>query len=83
MKTTHAFKHLLLALFTVASLVTYAQKDNKIVIGQIDSIQSKILNENRKVWVYVPGGGQLDIYAKQRYPVVYLLDYDVHFTSVA
>lgn len=82
MKTTHVFKHLLLALFTVTSFVVHAQKDNKIVIGQIDSIQSKILNENRKVWVYVPGGGQLDIYAKQRYPVIYLLDGDAHFTSV-
>ena len=82
MKTTHTFKHLLLALFTVSSFLTYAQKGNQIVIGQIDSIQSKILNENRKVWVYVPGGGQLDIYVKQRYPVVYLLDGDAHFSSV-
>ncbi len=83
MKTTREFKHFLLALFiTATSLVAYAQTDNKIVIGMVDSIQSKILNENRKVWVYVPGGGQLDIYAKQRYPVVYLLDGDAHFTSV-
>jgi uncharacterized protein len=59
-----------------------AQTDNKIVIGKIDSIQSTILNEKRKIWVYVPGGGAPDIYSKQRYPVVYLLDGDGHFSSV-
>jgi predicted alpha/beta superfamily hydrolase len=63
-------------------LSTKAQTDNKIIIGKIDSIQSNILNENRKIWVYVPGEGALDIYAKKRYPVVYLLDGDGHFSSV-
>ncbi len=60
-----------------------AQTDNKIVIGTIDSIQSTILNEKRKIWMYVPSNGIMDIYAKQRYPVVYLLDGDAHFFSVA
>jgi predicted alpha/beta superfamily hydrolase len=63
-------------------LSTKAQTDNKIIIGKIDSIQSNILNEKRKIWVYVPGDGALDIYAKKRYPVVYLLDGDGHFSSV-
>jgi predicted alpha/beta superfamily hydrolase len=61
---------------------TKAQTDNKITIGKIDSIQSNILNEKRKIWVYVPGDGAIDIYAKKRYPVVYLLDGDGHFSSV-
>jgi len=43
---------LLLAVFLSTSAI--AQKDNRVVIGTIDSIQSKILNEQRKVWVYVP-----------------------------
>ena len=67
----------LAAFFAICAL---AQKDNKVTIGTIDSIQSKILNEQRKVWVYVPNGGQAD--SKQRYPVVYLLDGDAHFYSV-
>ncbi len=58
------------------------QNDGKIVIGRIDSIQSAILNEKRTIWVYVPGGGSGNLYAKQRYPVVYLLDGDAHFSSV-
>jgi uncharacterized protein len=57
-----------------------AQNDNKIVIGKIDSVNSKILNEQRKIWIYTPdmtSGVQ-----NQRYPVVYLLDGDGHFPSV-
>ena len=53
-----------------------AQTSNKVEIGTIDSIQSNILGEQRKVWVYVPDG------ANQKYPVVYLLDGDAHFYSV-
>ena len=59
-----------------------AQTDNKVTIGTIDSIRSKILNEERKIWVYVPNNGGADIFTKQRYPVVYLLDGDSHFYSV-
>jgi predicted alpha/beta superfamily hydrolase len=67
-------------LLTLSSMCAFAQQDNKITIGTVDSIQSKILNEKRKIWVYVPNAGQLD--SKQRFPVVYLLDGDAHFYSV-
>jgi len=60
----------------------YAQPNSKIILGNIDSIQSKILNEQRKIWVYVPDEDQSGTYAKQKYPVVYLLDGDAHFYSV-
>ena len=55
---------------------------NQIVIGSKDIIHSKILNEQREVWVYVPSSALDTIYSKQRYPVVYLLDGDAHFSSV-
>jgi hypothetical protein len=51
---------------------------NEVVIGKIDSVQSKILEENRKLMVYVPNGGS----DSKSYPVIYLLDGDGHFTSV-
>ncbi|WP_158799404.1 alpha/beta hydrolase-fold protein [Pedobacter sp. L105] len=74
-------KKLILLVFTAFfSLCALAQKDNKVTIGTIDSIQSKILNEQRKIWVYVPNSWTAD--SKQRYPVVYLLDGDDHFNSV-
>ncbi len=70
-------------LLLVISLFTSAQTENKIVIGKIDSVYSSILNEERKVWVYIPNADtENGIYAQQRYPVVYLLDGDAHFYSV-
>ena len=59
---------------------TFGQQNNKITIGVIDSVQSKILNENRKVWVYVPNSKNDGV--KQRYPVIYLLDGNALFSSV-
>jgi uncharacterized protein len=56
------------------------QPDNKIVIGKIDIIHSKLLNEERKIWVYVPTISEFN--PKHNYPVVYLLDGDDHFRSV-
>jgi predicted alpha/beta superfamily hydrolase len=65
------------------SVIMFAQADNKITIGTIDSVPSKILNENRKIWVYLPNGGNANaIFSQQKYPVVYLLDGNAHFASV-
>ncbi len=73
MKKTSLF----LAFCLLASLVFAQGKvDNQnIVIGNIDSLQSKILGEQRKIWVHIPDG------ANQKYPVVYVLDGDGHFSS--
>jgi predicted alpha/beta superfamily hydrolase len=60
----------------------HAPTDNKITIGTIDSLHSNILKENRKIWVYVPDEGSGAVYSKQKYPVIYLLDGDSHFSSV-
>jgi predicted alpha/beta superfamily hydrolase len=57
-----------------------ADNSNNIVIGKIDSLYSKTLGEERKIWVHVPGDGNGS--GSQRYPVVYLLDGDAHFPSV-
>ena len=69
----------ILVLTIFMSILSFAQADNKITIGTIDSIQSNILNEKRKIWVYVPNSGANpnSPAAKQKYPVVYLLDGNV------
>src|SRR4051812_47288562 len=70
----------LVLLCTAFAFFAYSQSDNKIVIGKIDSVYSKILNEQRKIWVYTPdmtSGNH-----NQHWPVVYLLDGDGHFPSV-
>ncbi len=73
-------RSILLSLLFILTLCSCAQTNGKIVLGTIDSIQSKILNEQRKIWVYVPDGNNMS--SKEKYPVVYLLDGDAHFYSV-
>jgi len=70
-------------LVAMASANGQVIKNNQIVLGTTDSVNSKILNEKRKIWVHVPAGDPNGIFVQQRYPVVYLLDGDDHFASVA
>ncbi len=75
-------KTLLFLAFCLLANLAFAQgkvENQNIVIGKIDSIQSKILGENRKVWVHVPDESAN---SKERYPVVYVLDGNGHFSSV-
>ena len=58
------------------------QNGNDIVIGKIDSLDSKILNEKRKIWIHVPGGKYEGTSKTKTYPVLYLLDGNSHFFSV-
>lgn len=71
---------LTLGLFAL-SLLSIAQSNN-IVIGTIDTVNSKILNEKRPIWIYKPENviGNNDV--QKQYPVIYLLDGDWHFSSV-
>ena len=62
------------------NIAVYGQND--IVIGKIDNIQSTLLEENRELMIYVPNEGPNSIFVKKKYPVIYLLDGDAHFTSV-
>ncbi|WP_320052466.1 alpha/beta hydrolase-fold protein [uncultured Acetobacteroides sp.] len=59
-----------------------AQTDGKISIGSTEKIHSTILNEDRTVWVYLPGSLAGDVSSSTKYPVVYLLDGETHFYSV-
>ena len=68
------------ALSAVIAFNAQAQKDNKIVIGKIDSVYSKTLGEQRKIWIYTPD--MTSGSSNQHWPVVYLLDGDGHFASV-
>jgi predicted alpha/beta superfamily hydrolase len=75
-------KSTLLPAFCLLAHLSFSQgkvdKDN-IIIGHTDSLQSGILGEQRKIWVHVPDGAPN---SKDRYPVVYVLDGDGHFSSV-
>ena len=81
MKTHLFFLMIVLSTFWVScTSVKKISVDNRIVIGTIDSLYSNILNEERKIWIYTPATPNL--FARQSFPVVYLLDGDAHFYSV-
>lgn len=55
---------------------------NQVVTCNIETIHSDILNEYRTIWVYAPKADPNAGFGKVKYPVVYLLDGDAHFSSV-
>jgi len=59
-----------------------SQSKDLVSIGQPDSIYSKILNEERTIWVQVPESANAQTNHPNKYPVVYVLDGGVHFLSV-
>ncbi|MWB96083.1 alpha/beta hydrolase [Flavobacterium sp. GA093] len=80
-KKNYFFEIVILFLLLVSG-VSIAQKNTKIEIGSIDSLYSKTLGEQRKVWIHLPRSVAFGGLNKQKYPVVYLLDGDAHFSSV-
>ncbi len=74
----------LLALLVLCATATGAQGrfDNATRIGQVDSLWSDQLKEQRPYLVYTPPSYKDTTVAPQRYPVLYLLDGDAHFHSV-
>jgi predicted alpha/beta superfamily hydrolase len=71
---------LITAFLIVFSFFTTSLKaqtnSNSICIGIVDSINSKILNEKRRVLIHVPKG------EGKKFPVLYVLDGDDHFEAL-
>jgi len=64
-------------LLCLINLHAHAQTKTTITIGNLDSVYSNILHEQRKVWVSMPDTTSPDgIFYPQHYPVVYMLDGD-------
>jgi uncharacterized protein len=64
----------------VASFAGYAQRNNdNIELGKKVTIFSKILDEKRILWIYLPG--DYNQIADKSYPVAYLLDGSTNFTA--
>jgi uncharacterized protein len=75
-------KHLLTITILFLTVTCFSQANNNITIGKIDTVRSEILNETRRIAVYLPASANNKMYTKQVYPVVYLLDAPAHFHSV-
>src|ERR1700712_2620105 len=69
-------KKLITFIICINYLSAYSQKDNRIIIGTVDTISSKVLSEKRTIQIHVPDGGK-----DNHYPVLYILDGEEHFLS--
>ena len=49
--------------------------EKQIVVGKVDSLYSKILKEQREIWIHTPE----DFNSTERYPVIYVLDASQQF----
>lgn len=63
------------------SFCVNAQNIENISIGKKGNIYSKVLNENRTLWIYTPNTTSQSPNPDKRYPVLYLLDGSAHFYS--
>lgn len=84
-------KNQLLLTFIIISLTSCEQKEkpikieiqkNQIVIGQVDSIYSEILDESRELWIHIPESAKDSSSYENKYPVLYLLDGPTNFNSL-
>ena len=74
---------LFLLLFIVTETFAQTRANNQLIIGTVDSINSKILHEKRSIWISMPEGARDNREAAKKYPVVYLLDGSNHFATVS
>jgi predicted alpha/beta superfamily hydrolase len=72
-----------ICLLSAVALKAQAVKNNQIVLGVVDSVHSKILNETRKLWIYTPTSVDTSVFSKEHYPVIYLLDGDKNFAAMS
>jgi len=84
MKRTEISLLLLLLFYLFQTPFSFSQDSNPILqIGQKVSIHSDVLNENREVWVYLPPNYSDKYFEAQYFPVLYVLDGDLHFQSLS
>ena len=67
-------------IFILLSFCASAQTKKEFITGDIVTVNSKILKENRTVWVYNPNS--IDNTKNRKCPVIYVLDGENHFRSV-
>ncbi|PWN62683.1 alpha/beta hydrolase [Chryseobacterium viscerum] len=70
------FKIICLSLFL---LCTWGKAQEKLTIGEKQNVFSKVLNENREIWVHLPKTYNDSTINPAKYPVIYLLDGEINF----
>jgi uncharacterized protein len=74
---------LALSLCLLAWSASGQQTGLDIKIGETFSLRSKVLNEERPYWVYLPASYGDPTFMPRRYPVLYLLDGEAYFHSAS
>ena len=77
--TMAAMMAVVLSIFISPNPCLAQEKGEPLVMGEIIKIHSKVLNEDRPLWVYRPTNYEL---SEAKYPVLYLLDGNAHFHHV-
>lgn len=79
MNTRHLTRSVLILAYFCIHIYAVAQfsqnQDKQIVIGNIDSLYSQVLGEQREIWIHLPEKMDDD----KKYPVIFLLDGPGHF----
>lgn len=70
-------------LLLVSTFQAESQDGEHIVIGTKHSFRSTILNEDREYWISLPDSYYQKEASYKRYPVLVVLDGNVHFKSIA
>lgn len=65
--------------FAILFVIQNFSGQEKIVIGEKLNVHSKILNENREVWIHLPKRYSDTAIEPAKYPVIYLLDAEFNF----
>ncbi len=78
----HTFLYVFLSLFLVINSIK-AQTNEQIVIGEKFVINSEKLSEERKYWISLPKSYHDDFQSYKKYPLLILLDGNVHFNSAS
>lgn len=69
--------------FVLFSLCVSAQENSPFTTGFEETIPSKILGQDRKVWIHIPNSnGGNKIKDRGHYPVIYVLDGSENFNTV-
>jgi uncharacterized protein len=70
-------------IFLLISFFVNAQENSPFTTGFEETISSKILGQQRKVWIHIPNSnGGNKIKNKGKYPVIYVLDGSDNFNTV-
>lgn len=80
-KSIAALLALVLALHCATAFAqTTPAQPSQLILGERQTLQSKVLNEERSYWIFVPRS--YERMPAKRYPVLYLLDGTAHFHAV-